>query len=341
MNRHHPYGGFETSARRGGSPGGPGPDRTYHHRGAPRGRGFGRGRGGGYNAFDANAAQSSSPYDQAPPQSDIGIYNNYDSGSQEQPFYQNGNAGYGGGPSQYTAPPASDGYNQAYGNFEDGTDSNYDEGAYGNRSGKRIVRRERDDKVHDSIIEERIQRERPCRTLFIRNIKYETNSEDVRHSFEEHGEIKTFFDLISTRGMVFVTYYDLRAAERARDRLQGSEISGRPIDVHYSLPRDDQRQGGDKNQLQGTVIVTLRNSPSGQPIDDNEVRRKFQQFGDVKSVRPIGDRGDQRYVEFYDIRACEESYDRLRHQGLQDGVMDIVFAWDVTEGNGPPNSGGQ
>jgi hypothetical protein len=43
-------------------------------------------------------------------------------------------------------------------------------------------------------------------------------------------------------------------------------------------------------QLQGTLQVTLRNSPSGQPIDDNEVRRKFQQFGDVKSVQPVGDR---------------------------------------------------
>jgi hypothetical protein len=36
---------------------------------------------------------------------------------------------------------------------------------------KRGPKRERDDKVHESIIEERIQRERPCRTLFIRNIK--------------------------------------------------------------------------------------------------------------------------------------------------------------------------
>ena len=64
--------------------------------------------------------------------------------------------------------------------------------------------------------------------------------------------------------------YDLRAAERARERLQGSEISGRPvswrrlvskrqllrmrpscsfqIDVHYSLPRDDSK-GGDKSQV--------------------------------------------------------------------------------------------
>jgi len=112
----------------------------------------------------------------------------------------------------------------------DGPGSSFnDESGYGRGGTRRPVRKERDDKVHDSIIEERIQRERPCRTLFIRNIKYETNSDDVRHQFEEHGEIKTFFDLISTRGMVFVTYYDLRAAERARERLQGSEISGRPV----------------------------------------------------------------------------------------------------------------
>ncbi len=41
-------------------------------------------------------------------------------------------------------------------------------------------------------------------------------------------------------------------------------------------------------ELQGTLLVTLRNS--NQAIDDGEVRRKFQQFGDVKSVRPVGER---------------------------------------------------
>jgi len=66
-------------------------------------------------------------------------------------------------------------------------------------------------------------------------------------------------------------------------------------------------------------VVTLRNSLSGQPINDVEVRRKFSQFGDVKEVK-IGDNphkcvvqqttGDisnlgklsSRFVEFYDIR---------------------------------------
>ncbi|KAJ3750951.1 hypothetical protein DFH05DRAFT_142872 [Lentinula detonsa] len=312
MNRHHPYGNYESP--RGGPQGGPGPDRS--HRGGNRGRGgFSRGRGGGggyYNGgggYDGSMTYSS--YDQG---ADATSYNGYD---QQNASYFSNNG--------YNNPSGVGGYNQGYSKFEDaGADEDF--GRI-----KKQGRKDRDDKVHDSIIEERIQRERPCRTLFIRNIKYETNSGDVRRQFEEHGDIRTFFDLISTRGMVFVTYYDLRAAERARERLQGSEISGRPIDVHYSLPRDD-RDNERNMQYQGCLQVTLKNSLSGLSIDDNEVRRKFQQIGDVKSIQPVGDRMDSRYVEYYDTRACEEAHDRLRHQGLQDGVMDIVFAWDVNEG---------
>jgi hypothetical protein len=88
------------------------------------------------------------------------------------------------------------------------------------------------------------------------------------------------------------------------------------IDVHYSLPRDDNlARGGDKNQvwksfvylavvlkpmysqeLQGTLLVTLRNS--NQIIDDGEVRRKFQQFGDVKSIRSAADRHELAILLF-------------------------------------------
>ncbi|EPQ60124.1 hypothetical protein GLOTRDRAFT_112872 [Gloeophyllum trabeum ATCC 11539] len=347
MNRHHPYGSPYDTGRRGGFSGGPGPDRSHRfEQGSPsRGRGFGRGRGrggggGGGGGYSNNFDAAPGPYDQAPPQGDMNAsYNQYGT-SQGQDLYQNN--GYGGS-GQYGGAPDSDGYDQGYGNYNE-DDSGYSGsggGGYGSRPPKR-QRRERDDKVHDSIIEERIQRERPCRTLFIRNIKYETDSNDVRRRFEEHGDIKTFFDLIANRGMVFVTYYDLRAAERARERLQGSEISGRPIDVHYSLPRDDntskEQEKSGQQEMQGTLLVTLRNSMSGQPIDDNEVRRKFQQFGDVKSVTlSESGRPDQRYVEFYDIRAAEEAYDRLRHQGLQDGVMDIALGWEMDHSQRSPN----
>lgn len=39
---------------------------------------------------------------------------------------------------------------------------------------------------------------------------------------------------------------------------------------------------------QGTLLVSFQNSASGQPLDDNELRRKFQQFGDVKAIKAAG-----------------------------------------------------
>jgi hypothetical protein len=34
------------------------------------------------------------------------------------------------------------------------------------------------------------------------------------------------------------------------------------------------------------------------------------------------------------MKSAEEAFDRLRHQGLQDGVMDIVLAWEESAGPG-------
>lgn len=122
VNRHHPYGGGYDAqgGRRGGPPGGFGPDRSHRFpdRGGPsRGRGgFGRGRGGGgYGGYDAGVA----PYDQGPPQGDLGGYNNYDAPPQD-PYYQNGsyNAAV---PDQYgSSTDPSTNYDQGYGNTYEG-----------------------------------------------------------------------------------------------------------------------------------------------------------------------------------------------------------------------------
>lgn len=74
----------------------------------------------------------------------------------------------------------------------------------------------------------------------------------MREKFERIGEVKTFFDLIPDRGLVFITYvrlslfssfdssqpvffqYDLRAAMMAKDALQGQEVANRPVRRSYS-----------------------------------------------------------------------------------------------------------
>ncbi|KAG8886577.1 hypothetical protein FRB98_001225 [Tulasnella sp. 332] len=350
MNRHHPYGGYDDAPRRrSASPPYRGGGGGYRGRGArpPRGRGGGAGgynvNGGpapvqpAYDAYGTHPLQAAyggpvSPYTTATPiGSDYSASYGGVGHAQRDPFYANGDAS------------AANYQDYSYGGVNE-----YNESGMSSRSGGHEERgrgrgaarggrpRHRDDKVHDSIIEERINRERPCRTLFIRNIKYESSSEEMRAAFEAHGEIKTFFDLIKTRGMVFVTYFDLRAAQRAKERLQGMDVSGRAIDVHYSLPREHElSQRCDREKNQGTILATLVDSRSHQPIDEMELRRRMAQWGEIKHMKPLYVGGimrpDQRLVEFYDSRVCILAYDRLRDQHMQDGMLDLQFEWDVPE----------
>ena len=71
--------------------------------------------------------------------------------------------------------------------------------------------------------------ERPSRRLFVRNIQFEVTETDVRNLFEVHGPVKNFCDLISSRGICFLTFYDLRAAEKAKNALTGATIKGRNV----------------------------------------------------------------------------------------------------------------
>lgn len=104
----------------------------------------------------------------------------------------------------------------------------------------------RNDDEHERIVQERRRRERPCRTLFVRNVKVCSNvlpsrplfglgseslldcafrveqfgvtPEDVRQRFEAIGDIKTFFDVLEKRGMVFITFVSVQ------QRLQAGSI---------------------------------------------------------------------------------------------------------------------
>lgn len=103
-------------------------------------------------------------------------------------------------------------------------------------------------------IEQRAARERPCRTLFVRNVqvlsstwiqsdlnikltalvlslslsfKYEARQSDVMNMFSHFGEIKDIFDLIEQRGMVFVTFvrvYSSPKTKRKNKQLKHNNV---------------------------------------------------------------------------------------------------------------------
>ncbi|KAG2220605.1 hypothetical protein INT45_002627 [Circinella minor] len=188
-------------------------------------------------------------------------------------------------------------------------------------------------------IEQRVAREKPCRTLFVRNIQYDLKAHEIREMYEKFGEVKEVFNLIESRGMVFVTFYDIRSAEKAKDATQGMFLANRRIDVHYSLPKEEEENAKcDRTKNQGTLLFTLKNTDSW--LQDDQLYDYFGQFGEVKIIRTphfrhhgteaLERRNRQRFVEFYDSRGCVDAYDSCHGKEYKGGRWDVSFFWDHT-----------
>ena len=88
--------------------------------------------------------------------------------------------------------------------------------------------------------------------------------------------------------MVFVTYYDTRAAESAKKQLNGRLFVGRALDVHFSLPKEeDQQQHCDRDKNQGTLFVVVENAT--EPLTDDVLTATFAPFGEIRSTRTYKD----------------------------------------------------
>eukprot|EP00727_Mastigamoeba_balamuthi_P009852 m51a1_g549 hypothetical protein (437) ;mRNA; r:445993-447915 len=177
--------------------------------------------------------------------------------------------------------------------------------------------------------------ERKSRVLFVRNVSYEANEKDVKELFERHGDVKKTFMLISRRGIGFITYHDIRDAERAKRELTGHLVCGRPIDVHYSLPRDGGGfQGGGTGEDDGSagvLQVILRELKDPSQADSAAVEEFFSGVGEIKEFsplpNPIPDSKDVYFaIEFYDTRACEKAIDKYHDTTWDKGRWHITWA---------------
>ena len=204
----------------------------------------------------------------------------------------------------------------------------------------------------------------------------------LKKKFGVYGEMKSFFDLISTRGILFITYVGpgatravlistfllIAAAARptsttsVRQSLRETACkaltwkAGRSvclhsirqymgstvltlrrlscqIDVHYSLPKDDESPNRhcDREKNQGTLRIVLHNSRVA--LQEYELDRMFRTFGAIKGIYfSGGDPAKERLLEFYDIRAMGDAYDRMQDKEYPGGgKLEVFYDWDVKD----------
>jgi len=78
--------------------------------------------------------------------------------------------------------------------------------------------------------------------LYVGNLNYQTQEEDLRALFEQYGEVASasiVFDRDTgrSRGFGFVEYLDVDAAKAAEHALNGTELDGRTLRVNEARPR--------------------------------------------------------------------------------------------------------
>ncbi|KAL7748110.1 hypothetical protein RI367_006466 [Sorochytrium milnesiophthora] len=203
-------------------------------------------------------------------------------------------------------------------------------GGSGGSSGGAYYAHSPDPRMPSEVFEERSARERPSRTLFVRNIVFEAQESDIKAVFEQYGQVREFFSMIAGRGIAFVSFYDIRDAERAKEGIHNQPMQGRLLDVHYSLPRDTITPSTrcDRTKHQGTLFLTLKDRHTADRITDEALERKFAEFGDLIAVRPLRDSNMQRFIEYYDSRACARAYDAMHRARFEGCELDLQFAWD-------------
>lgn len=87
------------------------------------------------------------------------------------------------------------------------------------------------------------------RRLYVGNLPYTVEEQELRELFEKHGTVRSVSvirdrETRRSRGFGFVEFEEPDPATKARDTMQGFELHGRPLRVNEAVdPRDRSSQG--------------------------------------------------------------------------------------------------
>ncbi|KAI9291664.1 hypothetical protein K502DRAFT_326171 [Neoconidiobolus thromboides FSU 785] len=168
-------------------------------------------------------------------------------------------------------------------------------------------------------------RENPVRCLFIRNIESGTHESELLDFFTPFGEIKTtvYHD---TKGVLYITFYDIRAAIQAKVSVDGISFKSKTLDVHYSFFKAGTDftlpPAGIDNQ--GSIKIAF---PSNSVPTEEYLYNFFSQFGEIEDIITC-EIPSTKIISFFDARASHDVKHKVNWESF--GVLPTAFdlAWD-------------
>ncbi|KAK4364025.1 hypothetical protein RND71_015383 [Anisodus tanguticus] len=160
-----------------------------------------------------------------------------------------------------------------------------------------------------TVVGEHPYGEHPSRTLFVRNINSNVEDSELKSLFEQYGDIRTLYTACKHRGFVMISYYDIRAARTAMRALHNKPLRRRKLGIHFSIPKENPSE---KDINQGTLVV-FNLDPS---VSNEDLRRIFGAYGEVKEIRETPHKRHHKFIEFYDVRAADAALKALNRSDI-------------------------
>ena len=137
----------------------------------------------------------------------------------------------------------------------------------------------------------------PVHTVFFYNIPYHMDYNEFKSFVEKFGEVSSIYDK-GEKGFYFVTYFDIRHAQRAVEEAPGQELRGRPVKAGYAYKTDHPR----REIICSTIVVKFADGGSMEDITDAAVQETFSPFGELRQIKREDPENKSITVKFFDTR---------------------------------------
>ena len=155
----------------------------------------------------------------------------------------------------------------------------------------------------------------PKHTVFLFSISYSQPENEVRDYVSSFGDINNFYSQIPEKGNAFVTFFDIRDAQRLVEDAKNKTLGDRAVHANYAFknhtPKHDRWETCANVQLKGMMPTKLT---------ELDIQQAMSQYGEIRCTEtvPPNPYGICFKVKYFDIRhahnAMRNSYITIKDE---------------------------
>ncbi|KAH0792476.1 putative RNA-binding protein [Histomonas meleagridis] len=161
----------------------------------------------------------------------------------------------------------------------------------------------------------------PIHTAFFSNIQYNVPYETFKEFAEKYGEIANIYSLIQKKGIAFVTYFNIKSAQKAVEQADNQLLMGRPVKTNFG-----KKSSNPQTNPRFTCSALLVRTAIGSKLTLKQVQMEMSKFGEIYATAVL--EPTLFYIKFCDIRDAQKAINGKHLMNFNGENVSIDFKLD-------------